>query len=127
MALGHDAYFNSGKYSDPEVMINFTQCRDSLKILEALPDDRAEKYYFKAITKARYAEMSLSEDKAEQIKEARQALVDLFMLNESMIGICQGDRYIREIYRTPELRQKGIDIYLEAVDEYVKRWSENNR
>ena len=127
MALGHDAYFNSGKYSDPEVMINFTQCRDSLKVLEALPDDRAEKYYFKAITKARYAEMSLSEDKAEQIKEARQALVDLFMLNESMIGICQGDRYIREIYRTPELRQKGIDIYLEAVDEYVKRWSENNR
>lgn len=127
MALGHDAYFSSGKYSDPDVIQYFTECKDSLSLLEALPDDRAEKYYFTAITKARYAEMSLSEDKQEQIKEARESLVDLFMLNESMIGICQGDRYIREIYRTPELRQKGIDIYLEAVEEYVKRWSENNR
>ena len=127
MALAHDAYFNTGKYSDPNVIQYFTECNDSLSVLETLPDDRPEKYYFKAITKARFAEMSLSEDKPEKIKEAREALVDLFMNNESMIGICQGDRYIRDIYRTPDLQQKGIDIYLEAVEEYVRRWSENNR
>lgn len=126
MALGHDAYLKSGKYSDSTVIKCFTECNDSLSVLEALPDDRAEKYYFKAITLARYAEMSLSEDKPEMLLAARDALTDLFTLNESMIGICQGDRYIREIYRTPELRQAGIDIYLEAVEEYIKRWSKTN-
>lgn len=126
MALGHDAYFKTGKYSDPTVVQCFTECHDSLSVLEALPADRAEKLYFKAVALARYAEMSLTEDKAELILQARDALTDLFVLNESMIGICQGDRYIREIYRTPALRQKGVDIYLEAVEEYIKRWSKEN-
>ena len=126
MAQGHDEYFKTGKYSDPTVIQCFTECNDSLSVLEKLPDNSAEKLYFKAVTIARYAEMSLSEDKNEQLMKARDALTDLFILNESMIGICQGDRYIREIYRTPALRQKGIDIYLEAVEEYIKRWSEKN-
>lgn len=126
MAIGHEAYLKSGKYSDPTVIKCFTECNDSLSVLEALPDDRAEKYYFKAVTLARYAEMSLSEDKNDILLAAREALINLFTLNESMIGICQGDRYIRDIYRTPDLRQKGIDIYLEAIEEYVKRWSKNN-
>lgn len=126
MAMGHDAYFKTGIYSDPTVVKNFTECHDSLSVLEKLPDDRAEKYYFKAVTLARYAEMSLSEEKAEMLLAARDALTDLFLLNESMIGICQGDRYIREIYRLPSLRQEGIDIYLEAVEEYIKRWSQTH-
>lgn len=126
MALGHDAYFKSGKYSDPEVIKYFTECYDSLAVLDKLPDDRAEKYYFKAATMGRYAEMSLSDDKPAQLLAARDALTKLFTLNESMIGVCQGDRYIREIYRTPALRQKKIDIYLEAVDEYIKQWSKTH-
>lgn len=126
MAIGHDAYFKSGMYTDPQVIQSFTECYSRLAELDALADERAEKYYYKALSIARYAEMTLSEDKPKQLLEARDALTDMFMANEAMIGICQGDRYIREIYRTPALRQKEIDIYLEAVEEYIKRWSAAN-
>ena len=127
MAQGHDAFFNSGIYSDPIVSQNFTDCYNALPLLEELPDESSEKYYFKAVTLGRYADMSLSDNKPKMLLNAREALVELFMLNDSMIGICQGDRYLREIYRTPTLRQQGIDIYLEAVEEYINRWSKEHR
>lgn len=127
MAQGHDAFFNSGIYSDPIVTQSFTDCYNALSILDKLPDDSSEKYYFKAVTLARFADMSLREDKPELLLAAREALTKLFLINESMISICQGDRYIRDIYRTPTLRQQGVDIYLEAVEEYINQWSKEHK
>ncbi|MCF0180511.1 MAG: hypothetical protein HUJ97_09770, partial [Bacteroidales bacterium] len=116
-----------GLYTDPMVTQNFTDCYNALPLLEKFPDTSVEKYYFTAVTLARFAEMSLREDKPELLLAAREALVKLFQISDSMIGICQGDRYIRDIFRIPTLRQQGVDIYLEAVEEYINRWSKEHR
>lgn len=127
MAQGHDAFFNTGIYSDAIVSQRFTECYNALPILEKLPDTSVEKHYFKAVTLARFADMSLREDKAEMLQKAKEELTTLFQISDTMIGICQGDRYLRNIFRTPEMRQQGMDIYLEAVEEYVNIWSKEHR
>lgn len=123
MAIGHEAYMESGQYGDPLARAAFTACYDSLPALMQLPEGNPAKNYFHAVTLARWAEMTLSEEKDQLLIEARNQLTELFRHDPEMIATCQGDRYVRDVYRTPELRRQQMDIYMEAVEEYIRWWS----
>lgn len=120
-AQAFEALAMSGNYSDPIVSEKFKECNDSLSALAKIDNSIIAKYYFRAVTLSRYAEVILSEDRNDMMTDAISSLADLFEANPDMIGICQGDQYIREIYRNSALKQKQMDIYLEAVELYIKR------
>lgn len=126
MSVAHEKLLESRQYSDPMVHQAFTACHDSLPALRTLkgcnPD--AQKY-FEVLTLIRYAEMTLPTDRAAQLIEARDLLTQLFISNPDMIAACQGDRYLRELYRNSEMRQQIMDIYLEAVEAYIQWWTQN--
>lgn len=120
-AQAFEALSISGNYSDPIVTEKFKACNDSLGALAKIDDSLIAKYYFRAVTLSRYAEVILNEDRNDMMLDAISSLADLFEANPDMIDICQGDQYIRDIYRNSVLKQKQIDIYLEAVEQYIKR------
>lgn len=121
-ALAHDQYQKSGRYNDPVVTECFTAAFDSLSALERrLDEDRPERHYFRAVSFARYGDMLSDENKPALMDSAVQALVDLFSLDDNYISICQGDIYVRDIFRNPAQKKLHMDIYLEAVEAYIKK------
>ena len=120
-AVGHDKFQRTGRYSDPVVQEAFRATWDSLPALEQLPEKSPERWYFRAVAYARWAEMTAQENKGEQYEEAVTSLVRLFEVDEEFISFCQGDIYIRDIYSKPANRQSGLDLYLEAVERYINK------
>lgn len=126
MAIGHEKLLESGKYSDPLVRQAFTACHDSLAALQQLQHcNPSARRYFEVLTMIRYADMTLPTDRASQLIAARDLLTQLFIDDPDMIAACQGDRYIRDIYRGTEMRDQKMDIYLEAVEGYINWWTQN--
>jgi len=120
-AIGHDKFQRTGRYSDPVVQEAFRATWDSIPALDRLPEKSPERWYFRAVAYARWAEMMAQENKAEQLQEAVASLARLFETDEDYVSFCQGDIYIRGIYSTPANRQSGLDIYLEAVERYINK------
>ncbi len=120
-AIGHDRYERTGRYSDPVVQESFRATWDSIPSLDRLPETSPERWYFRAVAYARWAEMTAGEHKAEQHAEAVGSLVRLFECDEDYIAFCQGDIYIRGIFTSPDNRQSGLDLYLEAVERYINQ------
>ncbi len=134
MAIAHQLLQMDGGSFTNERMLNCIQ--DCYSRLEDLKEE-AEKhaynrcacYYFTAVTEARYAQGILKDmdTKNEHYDKAIKALVRLFKADEqaTFIGRCQGDSYIRGIYRTQKQLNNGRDLYLEAVETYINDYLTN--
>ncbi|MBQ0057155.1 MAG: hypothetical protein KBT20_05815 [Bacteroidales bacterium] len=124
---------DGGSYSNERMVDCFRNCYSRLSDLkkeaEEVPAYRAACNYFTAVTEARYAEGILKDldQKNEHYSKAVEALVELFKTDENatFIGRCQGDSYIRGIYRTQKNMSNGFDIYLEAVEAYINDYLTN--
>jgi len=135
MSQIHESYlYELGQIYSAALKEEIRGCYERLPELLAADGFDREKAYFEAVTEGRYADFvgadeeraGASMEEAQQIKDAHidaavDALVRLFEEEEDMISFCQGDRYVRGVYRNPLYKSQGIDYYLEAVDEYVKR------
>lgn len=135
MSIAHEHYYSNGSYT-PSVRNYIKECHDSIPSLQKQTGNEIERLYFTAVTEGRYGDFigyEISTDPAVSAKHremyietAKQALVELFKKNPSFIGICQGDRYIRGIYRNNRREKEKYDYYLEAVETYIDDWMKEN-
>lgn len=112
------------QYSESgELLMN---CVDSLTSLKATYPDDAASLYFEAVTNAWMAE-SLGADHQVTLQDnAVDALSRLMELDENYIARLQGDSYLRQLYRNAGNKKQGRDLYLEAVEKYIKRLMSND-
>ncbi len=130
MAIAHEIFATENSYANQKVKNAFLECYGKLEELNTQYPDRVETYYFTAVTEARYADakgfMTFEDIESSGFSQkahfdnAKKALVELFKKDEDYISRCQGDRYIRDIYTSPQNKSANVDIYLEAVEAYIK-------
>lgn len=107
---------------NPEALKLLEQCRDSLTSMQSLMNDQPAALYFTAITEAWLAESGISANKNEHYDRAVAALSMLFgkQGDPAYIERLQGDSYVRGLYRDAKAVHEGMDLYLEAVEQYIK-------
>lgn len=135
LSIAHEHYYSNGSYT-PSVRSYIKDCHDSIPSLQKQKGNEIEQLYFTAVTEGRYGDFignEISTDPAVSakyretyIEKATQALVELFKKNPTFIGICQGDRYIRGIYKNNRREKEKYDYYLEAVEAYIDEWMKEN-
>lgn len=111
--------------ADDGAMDLLHECRQLLPSLQDQMGDEPAALYFTAVTEAWAAEAIGDDDRDRHLSLAREALTSLFAKDPEAVHIArlQGDSYLRGIYRTQQLRQQGIDLYLEAVEQYILQYS----
>lgn len=124
---------DGGSFTNERMLKCFQDCYSRLSELkkeaERQPAYQSACNYFTAVTEARYAQAILKDidQKNEHYTKSVEALVNLFKTdaNATFIGRCQGDSYIRGIYRTQKNMNSGLDLYLEAVEAYINDYLNN--
>lgn len=113
----------SALYSHQEALALLQQCTDSLNSLQRQMDEQPAALYFSAVTYAWMAEGMGGEQKSDWYDNAVGALSKLFgkQSDPSYIERLQGDSYLRGLYRDPDAVREGMDLYLEAVEHYIKQ------
>lgn len=118
---------DGGTYTNERERQCFKDCYGKLAALkeegERIPAYLTASYYFTAVAQMRYAEAFADADgKKEHFAKAVEALVALFKSDENatFISRCQGDSYVRGVYATPAKMNQGVDLYLDAVEQYIK-------
>lgn len=98
------------------------QCCDSLISLQTQMNDQPAALYFTAVTEAWAAEAGLTNNKDEHYDRAVSALSQLFAKqgDPAYIERVQGDSYMRGLYRDAKAIREDMDLYLEAVEQYIK-------
>jgi len=124
---------DGGAFANERMLKCFEDCYRRLPDLkkegENNPGAASACKYFTAVTEARYAQAILKDisQKNEHYDLAVKALVELFKTDDkaTFIGRCQGDSYVRGVYRTQKNLGLGIDLYLEAVEAYINDYLSN--
>jgi hypothetical protein len=85
-------------------------------------NDQPAALYFTAVTEAWAAEAGLTNNKDEHYDRAVSALSQLFAKqgDPAYIERVQGDSYMRGLYRDAKAIREDMDLYLEAVEQYIK-------
>lgn len=98
------------------------QCVDSLTSLQKQMNDQPAALYFTAVTEAWAAEVGITGNKDEHYDRAVEALSRLFdkQGEPAYVERLQGDSYVRGLYRDAKAIREGMDLYLEAVEKYIK-------
>jgi len=98
------------------------QCCDSLSSLQRQMNDQPAALYFTALTEAWGSESGLFNNRDEHYDRAVMALSKLFAKEGEppFVERLQGDSYVRGIYRDAKAIREGMDLYLEAVEQYIK-------
>ena len=98
------------------------QCCDSLTSLQRQMNDQPAALYFTAITEAWGSEAGLFNNRDEHYDRAVMALSKLLAKEGEppFVERLQGDSYVRGIYRDAKALREGMDLYLEAVEQYIK-------
>ena len=107
--------------SHEEALSLLRQCNDSLTSLQRQMNDQPAALYFTAVTEAWSAETGLVNNRDEHFDRAVVALSQLFAKqgDPSYLERLQGDSYVRGIYRDAKAIREGMDLYLEAVEQYI--------
>lgn len=130
----HEKYlYQTGQIYSQEIKDQIVSLLNRLPELSEVEEYEREKSYFEAVVCGRYADFigvdeeraGASMEEAQELKDqyidrAVDALVTLFQTDADMISFCQGNRYIRGIYRNPLYKSQGVDYYLEAVAKYCE-------
>ncbi len=124
---------DGGSFTNERMLKCFQDCYNHLPDLkkegEENPGAVSACKYFTAVAEARYAQAILKDitQKNEHYDKAVEALVSLFKTDEkaTFIGRCQGDSYVRGVYRTQKNLNLGLDLYLEAVEAYINDYLTN--
>ena len=124
---------DGGAFANERMLKCFEDCYKRLPDLQKEgnenPGAKSACQYFTAVTEARYAQAILKDigQKNEHYDKAVAALVELFKTDEkaTFIGRCQGDSYVRGVYRTQKNLGLGLDLYLEAVEAYINEYLSN--
>ena len=105
-----------------EAMALLEQCCDSLTSMQRQMNDQPAALYFTTLTEAWGAEAGLFNNRDEHYDRAVTALSQLFAKqgDPPYVERLQGDSYLRGIYRDAKARREGMDLYLEAVEQYIK-------
>lgn len=118
---------DGGTYTNERERQCFKDCYNRIGALkeegEKIPAYLTASYYFTAVAEMRYAEaFADAEAKKGHFARAVEALVALFKSDENatFISRCQGDSYVRGVYATPAKMNQGVDLYLDAVEQYIK-------
>ena len=98
------------------------QCCDSLTSLQRQMNDQPAALYFTALTEAWGSEAGLFNNRDEHYDRAVMALSKLLAKEGEppFVERLQGDSYVRGIYRDAKALREGMDLYLEAVEQYIK-------
>ena len=124
MALIHQAV--DGELLDiaanGEALELMQQCCDSLMSLQRQMNDQPAALYFTAVTEAWASEAGIYTNRDEHYDRAVAALSQLFgkQGDPAYLERVQGDSYVRGIYRDAKAIREGMDLYLEAVEQYIK-------
>lgn len=105
-----------------EALSQLMQCQDSLTTLSLQMSDQPAALYFTAVTSAWLAEGSVSANRNELYEKSIDSLSRLFAKQSVLdyIQRLQGDSYLRGLYRDADAVREGMDLYLEAVEHYIR-------
>jgi len=108
--------------SNGEALALLRQCGDSLLSLQRQMNDQPAALYFTAVTEAWMAETGLVNNRDEHFDRAVVALAQLLgkQGEPAYVERLQGDSYLRGVYRDAKAVREGMDLYLEAVEKYIK-------
>ena len=107
----------------PESEQLIEQCADSLASLQRQMEEQPAALYFTAVTEAWSALSIGSGERNAHFDRAIDALCQLFAkeAEPTYIERLQGDSYLRGVYRDARASRHGMDLYLEAVEAYIRR------